>query len=318
MCDLCGKSFTNRTNLQNHLKRHQNKRDYVCEVCGKAFVRQDGLHKHLNCYHRNQKAFTCKICNTRFKGHLRQHLRIHQQEKPYKCDRCKASFVQKSQLTVHQRTHTGDKPYVCPICDATFSHSSVLKIHIRVHTGEKPFRCFVCSDTAFGQLAHLRKHMRTIHKSDKPYCCTSCHIYFKGKKSFLQHREQCTNTCIDDGEPEAENSRMSISNMRTLVAILLKKISSPERLEKLGFGKRLIDEVLCETIKSSGRRPYSTEDFNETITLLKNIEILLDWTIPKVHMHKLKQAKRTAEDILVELTQHPGSWYWKSGDKRGS
>lgn len=90
------------------------------------------------------------------------------------------------------------------------------------------------------------------------------------------------------------------------------------RLEKLGFGKRLIDEVLCETIKSSGRRPYSTEDFNETITLLKNIEILLDWTIPKVHMHKLKQAKRTAEDILVELTQHPGSWYWKSGDKRGS
>lgn len=88
------------------------------------------------------------------------------------------------------------------------------------------------------------------------------------------------------------------------------------RLEWIGFGKRLIDDVLSETIRSSGRRPHSTEDLNEKMTLLKNIDILLDWTIPKVHMHKLKQAKRSTVDILVGLTQHPGSWYWKDGVRR--
>ena len=31
--------------------------------------------------------------------------------------------------------------------------------------------------------------------------------------------------------------------MRTLLALLLKKISTPGRLKKLGFGTRLIDEV---------------------------------------------------------------------------
>lgn len=88
------------------------------------------------------------------------------------------------------------------------------------------------------------------------------------------------------------------------------------RLQKTGFGKRLIDDVLCETIKGSGRRPYCTEDFNEAVTLLKNIEILLDWTIPKEHMHKLQLAKHSTEDILISLTRRPGSWYWKNNDKK--
>ena len=38
--------------------------------------------------------------------------------------------------------------------------------------------------------------------------------------------------------------------MRTLLALLLKKISTPGRLKKLGFGTRLIDEVSYKTNKS--------------------------------------------------------------------
>ncbi|KAK7574099.1 hypothetical protein V9T40_011290 [Parthenolecanium corni] len=317
ICDLCGSSFTNRTNLLNHLKRHQGQSDFVCEICGKAFVRKDSLQKHLNCLHRNQKAFVCRICNASFKGHLRQHLRIHLQEKPYQCAVCGAKFVQKSQLTVHQRKHTGDKPYACPICDATFSHSSVLKIHIRVHTGEKPFKCFVCNvNTAFGQLAHLRKHMRTIHKSDKVYYCKPCETFFRDKKQYLRHHEECKNGADNESTAAETSVLISVSNMRTMLAILLKKISSAERLSKLGFGKRLIDEVLFEAISSSGRKPFTSNDCDETTALLRNIEIFLEWTIPAVHLHKLKQAKRSVEDILVELTQHPGSWFGKAHSRQ--
>ena len=38
----------------------------------------------------------------------------------------------------------------------------------------------------------------------------------------------------------------SLQKMRTLLALLLKKISTPGRLKKLGFGTRLIDEVTGE------------------------------------------------------------------------
>ena len=43
-----------------------------------------------------------------------------------------------------------------------------------------------------------------------------------------------------------------MEKMRTLLALLLKKISTPGRLKKLGFGTRLIDDVLKESI--SGKK----------------------------------------------------------------
>ena len=56
--------------------------------------------------------------------------------------------------------------------------------------------------------------------------------------------------------------------MRTLVALLLKKISTPGRLKKLGFGTRLIDDVLRESIEASGRqaaKPAKEGDSEQTV-----------------------------------------------------
>ena len=49
-----------------------------------------------------------------------------------------------------------------------------------------------------------------------------------------------------------------MEKMRTLLALLLKKISTPGRLKKLGFGTRLIDDVLKESI--SGKNKIFTAD----------------------------------------------------------
>lgn len=95
---------------------------------------------------------------------------------------------------------------------------------------------------------------------------------------------------------------MSLERMRMLLAILLKRISTPNRLRRLGYGTKLIDIVLVKSIESSGRKPI-VDDSQDTRSLLKsNIEILLDWTIPSEYMEHFRKEKKTVEEILEELT----------------
>ncbi|RZF39647.1 hypothetical protein LSTR_LSTR001168 [Laodelphax striatellus] len=296
---MCDASFASRNNLVNHIKRHINQTDYVCSLCGKGFIRSDGLQKHLSRFHANERAFECKICNKRYKGHLLQHMRIHMEEKPHACSYCSMRFVQKSQLTVHERTHSGIRPYRCQICHMAFAHSTALKMHIHRHTGEKPFKCLMCADRAFSQLPHLKKHMLAIHKTDKPYLCKPCGEFFKTKSQLLDHERECR---PDASAPHSEPTPTSLEQMRILLAILLQKISTPARLTSFGYGKKLIDDVLCESIKSSGREPCLDESLLPLVRLRKNVEILLEWTVPKEYMDKFRQQNRSTEELMRELT----------------
>lgn len=45
ICDVCGKSFTQRYMLQSHLKRHDPSTWDVCNICKKRFP--DGLKRHM-------------------------------------------------------------------------------------------------------------------------------------------------------------------------------------------------------------------------------------------------------------------------------
>ncbi|CAB0018616.1 unnamed protein product [Nesidiocoris tenuis] len=95
---------------------------------------------------------------------------------------------------------------------------------------------------------------------------------------------------------------MPVGRMRLLLAILLQKISTPEKLEKLRFGKRLIDDVLVESIEQSGRTPCKDASLTESERLSENVKILLEWTVPKEHMDKFKQERRSMEELLDEFT----------------
>ena len=73
------------------------------------------------------------------------------------------------------------------------------------------------------------------------------------------------------------------------------------RLKKLGFGTRLIDQVLKESIEASGRKPCEDTSLSEGSLLKKNIEILLEWTIPEDYMNTFREANKSVEEILEEL-----------------
>lgn len=308
VCYVCNSAFTCSANLRLHMNRHLEIRDFICDICGKSFFRRDALKKHLNCYHANVKAFHCKICNKELKGHLPQHMRTHKQDRPHGCAHCGLRFRQRSQLMVHQRIHSGEKPYRCRVCWKAFAHSTALKLHIRRHTGEKPFSCILCN-SSFVQLPHLKKHMLCIHKSNAPYVCCHCKSFHKTKNELENHYRTCTvlknKSKFDEVSVKKEKNvepPMPVGKMRLLLVILLKKISVPERLDELGFNKRLIDDILIESIENSGREPCKDDNLSVAEKLRRNIEILLEWTVPKKYMEEFKKERRSTEELLEELT----------------
>ncbi|ETN63243.1 zinc finger protein [Anopheles darlingi] len=313
-CSQCAAAFSCAANLKMHLKSHMEIRDYTCHICGRGFYRPDALKKHLLCYHANLKAFHCNICNKMFKGHLPQHMRTHQKVRPHGCAVCGSVFSQRSQLIVHQRIHSGERPYRCQVCWQAFAHSSVLKLHIRKHTGEKPFECPLCP-SSFSQLPHLKKHMLSIHQQDKSYLCQKCKDFFKTKMDYQLHVAACYNdpeavknldNLMDPMYRPTENNGvdppMTISRMRFLVAILLKKISTDDRLKELGFDKRLIDNVLIDSLKCAGRKVVDDKSYDALKRLKLNVQELLEWTVPPNYMEEFRTANRSTEELLEDLT----------------
>lgn len=157
--------------------------------------------------------------------------------------------------------------------------------------------------------------MRAIHGMDKAYNCEHCSEYFKTKHELQEHKLKCSkapknaNDVGDLGaymEPKCSTKESTLSRMRLLIAVLLKKISSADKLKQLGFDKRLIDNVLIDALKIAGQAVCTDVSLHEVERLRENIKTFLDWSIPDAFMKKLKHEQRSTEELLEDLTSNEG------------
>uniref|UniRef100_A0A1B0GQ29 C2H2-type domain-containing protein n=1 Tax=Phlebotomus papatasi TaxID=29031 RepID=A0A1B0GQ29_PHLPP len=120
-CSECMKPYANKLVLRAHLRRHLKASQFKCKICnltfryaGKLAVYENlkELKDHVNTH---EKLQMCDLCGKNFRSRkaLKDHLRLHSGDKPYKCEDCEKKFATASHLSSHRRIHKTAKLHKC-------------------------------------------------------------------------------------------------------------------------------------------------------------------------------------------------------------
>ncbi|XP_068156509.1 zinc finger protein pita-like isoform X2 [Drosophila tropicalis] len=114
VCDQCGRSFDNSSNLKLHLIRHTGIKSFECPECDKKFFTNPLLQMHISVRHKGQKPWKCRFCSQGFRtGDARcRHERKEHYNTKFPCKVCGKSFITKSCLSKHEFLHTAVKPAI--------------------------------------------------------------------------------------------------------------------------------------------------------------------------------------------------------------
>lgn len=115
--------------------------DFICSTPTEAeCIFHEMLHKWNIC---NDDKIPCPICNRAFgKNSLRCHLRLHTNERIFKCEHCEQKFTRKANLKDHiQRIHLKK---VIPKKQASAENRLSQKTSSSSQKIEKWFGCSIC------------------------------------------------------------------------------------------------------------------------------------------------------------------------------
>lgn len=193
-CELCGKLFIQRYSLDNHLRKHEGRFRLTCQQCGKGFMCRNSLHIHTRT-HTGERPFVCQHCGKCFSSssNLVAHIRVCSGDLPFHCNKCDKNFALMTQLKAHVLLqHEGQYRFKCTVCGKGFTKDSDRKIHERSHSGKKPHKCVVCGK-CYSSIGNLNQHAKQ-HDGEQPFKCLICGQGFLRQSTLTSHMNQHTGT----------------------------------------------------------------------------------------------------------------------------
>lgn len=148
-CEICGKRFALKYNLEAHVKRHQKKEDHAPEKqkdasekrTWKYYVRAEnaGLKHHV----------TCETCGSSVhKREIEGHVNKHLGRRPYSCDvpDCTLAFYGLRGIKEHKMVVHSDKilRYDCSVCNRSIKGAGTFKRHVMMHNSDMKVECQHC------------------------------------------------------------------------------------------------------------------------------------------------------------------------------
>lgn len=118
LCPVCGKKCYYTADLEIHIavqhmglaleRPPKDEGEVMCHECGKVFSHRYRLKQHLSTTHNKSRDHPCPFCAKVFclKHQLTKHLLTHADVKPFKCKYCDYQNVRKYRVTKHcQKQH---------------------------------------------------------------------------------------------------------------------------------------------------------------------------------------------------------------------
>ncbi|KAL1457945.1 hypothetical protein WDU94_008125 [Cyamophila willieti] len=208
-CDTCGKTYSRKTDLHDHIQSVHYGLSYSCDSCGRTFTTKGGVERHQKTSKETRHQKTSKETRHQKTSKETRHQKTSKETRHQKiikktsakltCDICAKSYLGRRELIDHlQGVHYGLK-YTCPLCDETFIFKRVFQTHERKHRLYQ-FNCHYCEKTFVSQKlldAHLKLHWTNLGlvlygskgscERYTPYECAYCKLSFTWKSHLQCH-----------------------------------------------------------------------------------------------------------------------------------
>ena len=217
-CMECSKGFVLKTQLQFHIRIHDDNIKLPCPLCKKKFTQKGHLESHMMS-HSGQRPHKCSYCERTFRdkgkmeSHRRQKHEAPSEERPHKCNYCEKTFLEKGQMQWHKRkTHENldIQEYKCENCQNKLKSTRFIKDHAKVcnslrYSGTS-IQCRLCNEylTPSSLFVHAK-----IHISDTDtHKCFYCDKRFRLKSNKTTHER---NVHTQEGKISCKVCPMKIS-----------------------------------------------------------------------------------------------------------